>query len=130
MTMNIIFLALVLSQPTAKEFHEPFIVNQVKPEQLSKSDFEKAKDLVLKLPEIQKQIETYGKKYRGEADLAEPKKDDATKYLHFWFKDGNEYLAQTVYVNMTEWKVVYKLYTDVENKKMLELDKLKKEKKK
>lgn len=126
-----IILSLVLSQSPVKEsVPEPFIINQVKPEQLSKADFEKAKDLVLKLPEIQKQIEVFGKKYRGEAIFADPKKDDTTKYLHFYFKDGNEYIAQTVYVNMTEWKATYRIYFDVEDKKMTELDKLKKEKEK
>lgn len=129
--MNIIILALVLAQPTAKESTpEPFIINQVKPEQLSKADFEKARDLVLKLPEIQKQIETYGKKYRGEVMFADPKKDDNAKYLYFYFKDGNEYLGQTVYVNMTEWQATYRIYSDVEDKKMLELEKLKKDKEK
>jgi len=131
--MNIIILAaLALAQPPAKETptpsQEPFIANLVKPEQLSKADFDRAKDLVLKLPEIQKQIEQYGKNYRGEAGLLEPKKDDPNKYIHFWFRDGNEYLAQMVYVNLTEWKAVYKLHTDVEDKKMLELDKLKQQK--
>jgi hypothetical protein len=128
--MNIILLALVLGQSPAKEtIPEPFIVNQVKPDKLSKSDFEKAKDLVLKLPQIQKQIEVYGKNYRGEANLADPKKNDDTKYLYFYFKDGNEYLGQSVYVNLTEWKAAFRIYTDVEDKKTTELEKTKKEKK-